>query len=40
MRGPRPKSGKPRLKLHGTFLVEGKSIGSDPTKTKSIKESS
>ncbi len=30
MRGPRPKSGKRRLNLHGTFF-EGKSIGSDQT---------
>jgi hypothetical protein len=29
--GPRPKSGKLRLNLHGTIL-EGKSVGSDPTK--------
>jgi hypothetical protein len=27
--GPRPKSGKSRLNLHGTIL-KGKSIGSDP----------
>jgi len=36
--GPRPKSGKSRLNLHGTIL-EGKSIGLDQ-KTKSSKESS
>ncbi len=29
--GPRPKSGKSRLNLHGTIL-EGKSIGLDPQK--------
>jgi hypothetical protein len=29
--GPRPKSGKSRVNLHGTIL-EGKSIGSDPKK--------
>jgi len=28
-KGPRPKSGKLRLNLHGTIL-EGKSIGWDP----------
>jgi hypothetical protein len=30
--GPRPKSGKLRLNLHGTIL-EGKSIGLDPQKS-------
>jgi hypothetical protein len=29
--GPRPRSGKLRLNLHGTIL-EGKSIGLDPPK--------
>jgi hypothetical protein len=29
--GPRPKSGKSRLNLHGTIL-EGKSIDLNPTK--------
>jgi hypothetical protein len=33
--GPRPKSGKSRLNLHGTIL-EGKSIDLDPQ--KSLKE--
>jgi hypothetical protein len=31
--GPRPKSGKSRLNLHGTIL-EGKSIGLNPKKKK------
>ncbi len=32
--GPRPKTGKSRLNLHGTIL-EGKSIGLNQKKTKS-----
>jgi hypothetical protein len=37
--GPRPKSGKSRLNLHGTFW-EGKSIGSDQKNKRASKESS
>jgi hypothetical protein len=36
--GPRPKSGKLRLNLHGTIL-DGKSIGSDPEKELKLERS-
>jgi len=31
-KSPKPKSGKSRLNLHGTTILEGKSIGSDTRK--------
>jgi hypothetical protein len=37
--GPRPKTGKSRLNLHGTIL-EGKSIGLNQKKHRAKKESS
>jgi len=35
--GPRPKSGKTRLNLHGTIL-EGNSIGSNPKENGKLKK--
>jgi hypothetical protein len=37
--GPRPKSDKSRLNLHGTIL-EGKSIGLETPKEKELKRES